>query len=208
MDAIGQRITATRRSKGLTQKAVARKLGITQSYMSYLEKGTRRLDVDLLQGIAKSLKVAPEFLLTGRARSGKSLRAAGRIPVLGCVPAGLFRFLEDGQEPLGLSQVEEYFADDSIDDPSAFAAIVSGDSMTPRFNDGDRVIFSPEADVLDGDFVLAKIDTNHGTFKQIFFEPGRTIRLAPINLEYEPILTDSHSLRACYKLIRRIERFS
>ena len=59
------RVGAVRRERGVTQLALAKRLGIKQSALSRLERRTviRRLDVQLLQRIAKALGVPLKRLL-------------------------------------------------------------------------------------------------------------------------------------------------
>lgn len=52
---IGENIKHKREEKNLTQKELAEKLGITQSMIAQLERGTKTLTVPLGQEIAKAL---------------------------------------------------------------------------------------------------------------------------------------------------------
>lgn len=56
-------IKKTRLGAGLSQKDLAEKLGVTQSYVSKIEQGQIRLDVVQLKNIAHVLKVRLEDLL-------------------------------------------------------------------------------------------------------------------------------------------------
>ena len=59
---LGDKILTLRRSKGLTQEALAAKLGVTQAALSRWEHGLREIDADTLSLIARTLGVTPEFL--------------------------------------------------------------------------------------------------------------------------------------------------
>ena len=52
-----------RRAKGLTQVALAKKLGRPQSFISKVEQGERRLDVIEFLEVARALRVDPARLL-------------------------------------------------------------------------------------------------------------------------------------------------
>ena len=52
-----------RRAAGLTQAALATKLGRPQSFISKVERGERRLDVIEFLDVARALKVDPAQLL-------------------------------------------------------------------------------------------------------------------------------------------------
>ncbi|MEM6749919.1 MAG: S24 family peptidase [Planctomycetota bacterium] len=74
----------------------------------------------------------------------------------------------------------------SMDDPDAFAARVTGDSMEPAYREGDLVIFSPAADVIDGCDCFARLEPDHETtFKRVRLDDERgLIRLEPLNPQY------------------------
>ena len=54
---IGQQIKLLREEKRLTGKDLASKIGLSQSQMSRLEKGQRRIDTEILSRIADALEV-------------------------------------------------------------------------------------------------------------------------------------------------------
>ena len=54
---IGASIGNVRRKKGLNQAQLAEKVGLTTTYMGFLEQGHRVASVDVLAAIAKTLKV-------------------------------------------------------------------------------------------------------------------------------------------------------
>lgn len=60
---LGRVISAVRERHGLKQQDVAATLGLPASYLSKIEKGTRRLDVIELLQIAKAMKVDPAELI-------------------------------------------------------------------------------------------------------------------------------------------------
>jgi transcriptional regulator with XRE-family HTH domain len=62
----GQRIRSIRDSRGLTQVEMARALGIPQSNVSAMERGTRGLTVHQVVKLAKVLKVSADEILIGR----------------------------------------------------------------------------------------------------------------------------------------------
>jgi transcriptional regulator with XRE-family HTH domain len=57
--AIGARIKELRESRSITQNEMGRTLGHTDVYISQIETGKRRIGLDLLEKIAKSLDVSP-----------------------------------------------------------------------------------------------------------------------------------------------------
>ncbi|MDD5906900.1 MAG: helix-turn-helix transcriptional regulator [Oscillospiraceae bacterium] len=55
--AIGQRIHHFRKKKGLSQMALAERVDISPTYMSYLETGIRSMGVETLVRLANALNV-------------------------------------------------------------------------------------------------------------------------------------------------------
>jgi transcriptional regulator with XRE-family HTH domain len=58
----GLQIKAARKSKGWTQRQAARKLGMTQAYLSMLENGRRRFSPSAANRLAKKLDLPPTAL--------------------------------------------------------------------------------------------------------------------------------------------------
>lgn len=59
---IGQRIAEVREQAGLTQSALARAMGISQSAVSQIESGERNPSYDMLRQVAKALDVSVAYL--------------------------------------------------------------------------------------------------------------------------------------------------
>ena len=60
---IGARIAKFRKLKKMSQKELARQIGVSNSRVSNWEQGTHRPDVDILANICKVLEVSPSELL-------------------------------------------------------------------------------------------------------------------------------------------------
>lgn len=56
---VGNRIRELRDSRGITQNELGRMIGHTDVYVSQIETGKRRIGLDLLEKIAKTLDVSP-----------------------------------------------------------------------------------------------------------------------------------------------------
>lgn len=61
---VGSNIRLLRRSKGMTQERLAEIIGVSGSYIGYLERGKRSPSLDLLAKIADAFDVEPVMLLT------------------------------------------------------------------------------------------------------------------------------------------------
>jgi phage repressor protein C with HTH and peptisase S24 domain len=126
---------------------------------------------------------------------------AGRVvPVINKVPAGYPAEFDDMGYPVGFA--DDYVRCPDIHDPNAFAVRVVGDSMQPKFSEGDVVIFSPAADVQNGDDCFVRLTNPHETtFKRVFFEPDKKVRLQPRNEMLPPIIIKGTRINGIYRAV-------
>lgn len=61
---LGEKIVYYRDKKGLTQKALAERMGITPTRLNYWEKDKREPDVKMLNLLCRTLEVDPKVLLS------------------------------------------------------------------------------------------------------------------------------------------------
>ena len=136
----------------------------------------------------------------------KSTLSAGRlVPVINKVSAGYPADFDDMDYPVGIA--DDYIRCPDLHDPNAFAVRVVGDSMEPRFCEGDIVIFSPAAEVHNGDDCFVRFAMPHETtFKRVFFEAENKIRLQPRNEKYSPTIVDGKRINGLYRAIIKHER--
>jgi SOS-response transcriptional repressor LexA len=81
--------------------------------------------------------------------------------------------------------------------------------MTPKYREGDIVIFSPAAHPKDGDDCFVRFEDGQTTFKRVFFEgsDGKgVIRLQPRNEKYRPQTIPSERISGLYKAVYRYQR--
>ena len=58
-----KKIRKYRNEAGLTQEELADKVGISRAYMGYIEQGRNMPSLEVLEKIARILKVKPSFLI-------------------------------------------------------------------------------------------------------------------------------------------------
>ncbi len=135
----------------------------------------------------------------------RSALAAGRmVPVINKVAAGYPNDFDDLDYPVGVA--DDYVRCPDVHDPNAFAVRVVGDSMEPKFKEGNIVVFSPDAEVSNGDDCFVRFTTPHETtFKRAFFEPDNKVRLQPRNENYSPIIVDGKRINGLYKAVIKYE---
>lgn len=191
-----ERIKMLREKYGMSQQELAEKVGFkTASAVNKIELGLRDLNQTKIMAFAKALHTTPAYLMgwddiaVTDEEYGKMVRAAGgvnakKIPVLGKVVAGI-----------PIDAVEEILDYEEISPEMArqgdfFALQVKGDSMEPKFSDGDVVIVRKQEDVDSGDIAIVLVNGDEATIKKLQkFDGG--INLVPSNQSY-PVLTYSY----------------
>lgn len=176
----GQRLRKARMDAGFTTaKAAAEALGMAASTYSAHENGQNDFDLDVAQVYARKFNSDAFYLLTGASQPSKitvagDLRPSNiiplreipnaeirepvmtdgsKIPVYGQAVGGV-----DGEFIMNGSILFEVMAPPNLSKISgAYAVSVAGDSMHPRYDDGEIAFVDPLRRVKKGDYVVAQI---------------------------------------------------
>ena len=155
-----ERIKNSRIAAKMTQEVLARAVGKTRNAVTQWESGASRPRLNTLEDIAGALNVSLEWLLLGNKNAGEydSQQISDRpaiklIPVYGQAVAGINgEFAFDGKKlfevpcPPQLLNVE-----------NAYGVEVAGDTMSPRYEDGEIVYVDTVRRIKKGDYVVAQI---------------------------------------------------
>lgn len=135
---------------------------------------------------------------------GSGLTSGKLAPIINKVSAGYPTDFNDLDYPVGIA--DDYVRCPDLHDPNAFAVRVVGDSMEPKFYEGNIVIFSPSMQVNSGDDCFIRFKNPHETtFKRIFFEKDDKVRLQPRNDRYSPVIVPAKKINGAYRAVRKIE---
>ncbi len=127
------------------------------------------------------------------------------VPVISNVAAGYPVDFDDMGYPAGFA--DDYVRCPDLHDPNAFAVRVIGDSMEPKFQQGDIVIFSPAVEISNGDDCFVRFTLPHETtFKQVFFEPDDKVRLQPRNHKHPPLIIEGKRINGLYRAVIKYEK--
>lgn len=177
--------------KGISQQTLADKVGVDRSTISRIENGEIETTIDNAMKIANVLKVNIEDLITKDLTfdNGTLIDVdceTIQIPVLGTIKAGIA--IEAQEDILEYVDIPK----DWVKGGKTFYGLkISGDSMFPKYNESDIVIFEHTED-----YVLAQnkdcavmVNGFDATFKNVTItEMG--ITLVPLNLNnsdnYQP----------------------
>lgn len=92
---IGQRIRKVRKARGLSQEALAEKVGISVTHMSHIETGNTKLSLPVLVSLADVLEVRTDELLYEKSAAEHSAAIEALVQILnGCTTSQL-RVIED-----------------------------------------------------------------------------------------------------------------
>ncbi len=216
---IGARIRKLRTSQNIRQNSFAEIVGCSNSYLSDIEKGRTKPSLELLIAITKNTYCDLTWLITGKgnmhkaaglqiresaAKYGTDEKIPGMVPVrpvpiLNTVPAGF------PETPIDDYIVDWVLVPIELKDPKAFALIISGKSMHPKFDDGEVVIISPAASVSNGQVGAFRINGDV-TIKRLLKKDGKTYLMAE-NPDYPPTtLKEDDELVAIGRAVYQIKK--
>lgn len=207
---IKDRIKERREAVGLSQQALGEAVGVTRGAVAQWEAGNNDPTLDKIQGLAQALKCSSEWLLTGTGvvmgtiepiRLGErqaDLSTTLPVPAVASMPIDLPEigvaaggsggdFSVNGQtidykrRPPGL-----------MSNRAAFAIRVIGESMYPRYEEGQLIYVDPKRPPRIGDDVLIELKPERGG------EPGaayikRLLAKTPTKLrlgQFNPVRED------------------
>jgi len=105
------------------------------------------------------------------------------------------------------SVADEYIRCPDLHDPQAFAARVVGDSMEPKYHEGDIVVFSPARPANDGEDCFVRFENDSATtFKRFYLDGSDRIRLQPLNNRYAAERYRREQITGLWPAVYRIER--
>lgn len=204
MSHFGSKIRAMRAERGWSQEELAQRAGLHRNTVKKLERVVAQPS-DLSH--KNRLCLATAFGMTAEMFEAQHRPAVvaqqvgdprGGIPIINRAPAGE----PVDYEHMGLDNGVGYDylprMGSGVHDPTAFAFVVVGDSMSPEFQEGDTVVCSPEAAIRDGDAVFVRLTSEHDeacTFKRVY-DRGDHVELLPDNRRYQPrMILKEHIIR-------------
>jgi SOS-response transcriptional repressor LexA len=176
-DDFSERLRLWRARQNLTQAEAARHLDIDRSYLSQVERG---------RSPGNSLRT--RFILAEKAFSqphhGNAGTAQGlrNLPVLSWAQAGTATDFDE--IPLDWNEV----VPSDVSDKRAFGVRLRGDSMEPRFSDGDIAILLPGIAPTNGEIVVANLRDEGIRCKIMHVQLDKNmITLSSYNPAYPPL---------------------
>lgn len=198
-------VDALTKTHGLKHKEIAAAIGIRATYFSQLFNG-RLPSGKIVKALALLLSQKDsqrEALSRSNVAAFPGQGAPRRVPVVAWAIAGAYLDHIGGNFSDLANQLDETVETDSKD-PNAYALIIEGDSMEPRFCAGDRIITAPNYEPRNGDLVVARLrETGQVLFKRFrrTGTEGKVIRLESLNPAYGPVEYPESAFRLIHPVI-------
>lgn len=184
MSSMGIRIRQVLEQRGISQAELARLVGVKQQTISYLCDPERPGQTSRYAvRIAEALGLNPAWLQTGEGEKKGQLDRQRKVPVL-----------TDEQVQQGTGEADVWLTTDAQIGEGAFAMEVAGNSMSPEYLAGDKIIVDPAVPPIPGDYVVAKVDNaiafrkyrprGHNDKGETYFE------LTPVNPDFPSMRSD------------------
>lgn len=218
---IGDIIRAAREDKNLSQAALARIIKTTRATVSSWEnnksqptpKNARRL----AQVLGIPLSTVGADPSTANVRLIDDPEYFRRVPLIDWIDAGKGAAAVD---PYPVGEGVEYLSVHFKVSEGTFALEISGDSMSPLFNEGDRIIVDPATEPQPNDFVAvelladgAELGSGEPVFKQYkprgLADDGTPVfDLVPLNPNHDTITVSSKNPgRVLGKVVEHRKRY-
>ena len=176
----GEKLKQFRKANKLGQVELAKIMNVANGTISMWESGQRTPDIDTIRSLAKLFHISINELIDDE--------NPARIPVLGKIPAGIpIEMIED------VLDYEDISPDMLRGGKEYFALKVKGDSMSPKFLEGDILIVRKQDDCENGDFAIVAVNGYDATFKKVI-KKENCIILQPLNPNFEPVIYDNDQI--------------
>lgn len=165
---MGEKIKFLRMENDMTLEELGNKVGVGKSTVRKWETGMiANMKRDKILKVAEALNTSPAYLMgwdnnVRPIENGTKEKKKGvSINVLGCVAAGIP--IEAIEDIIDTEQISE-----DLDATGDFFALkIHGDSMEPKFSEGDVVIVRQQEDAESGDIVIATVNGDEATCKRL-----------------------------------------
>lgn len=198
-DSWQSRIKERLKALGMTQDALAQKIGVTRSAITHYLTGRRVPSLRQFSKLAEVLEANPSWLQFGSPlespaqKVSRLMSSLHPVPILSWEEAANFRDLR----ALNLANIKEWVPNYFSQETNIYGLKIKGDAMispngqNKSYHEGDIIVVNHDGVATPGDYVVAKLlDTKELTFKQYVVDAGRRY-LKPLNPQYPTIdITD------------------
>ena len=182
------RIIELAKAQGKSMTYICNLVQRPRSYLYGVKRSDLNIPSEYFPVFANDLGTTVEYLTWQtddpnpvQTESVEKRKTAIRIPVLGRVPAGIpLEAIED------IIDFEEIPADMVRGGSEYFGLRVSGDSMYPKYLEGDIIIVRRQGTCENGQDCVVYVNGYDATLKTVYLLDNGGIRLQPVNPQYAP----------------------
>lgn len=179
---IGEKIKQLRTENKWTQQDLANRLHVGKTTVSNYETGHSDPNIDMINQLSEIFEVSVGYLLE---KNGNKIPIKDKdyttINVYGSIPAGIpIEAIED------ISDTEDISFKDFDKNKTYIGLKVEGDSMYPKYLEGDTIILELTPDCESGTDAAVYVNGYEATLKTVIKNDNGTITLMPINTSYSP----------------------
>lgn len=173
--------------KGVSSSDVSRSTGISQPALSKIERGiSENPRLQTLNLLAEYFGVSVSDLINSNLSDAteieEPLSHINYVPLISWVQAGNWQEVIDNLHPGEGERIPTVYKARE----HTYALRVHGDSMEPKFSNGDIIIVEPGEQPENGSYVVVRQNGSEATFKQLCID-GSNCFLKPLNSRY-PIM--------------------
>lgn len=184
---IGSRIRKLRKEKKLTQKDIAKILGISDAAVVHWEKDVNTPKLEFLNILAPTLDTTIDYIMYGKTETGENIKdfrpITRMLPVLTYVQCGAMTNVRS----ISAHEIDQWLPSPPEAGKNSYYLIAQGISNAPHFNDGDFICIDPDVDfssVQTGEMIVVCQD-DEATFKALIREFNSTY-LKALNENFHP----------------------
>lgn len=179
---LGQRLKALRAARQISQKDLAAQLFVSPQAVGKWEREEATPNPETVRKLSELFDVSADYLL-GRELSPNASPAshALRVPVLGVIQAGIP--MDAIEDILDWEEVPVSWASGGRE---YFGLRMKGDSMYPKYLEGDTVILRKDSACDTGDDCAVLVNGDAATLKQVLLREDGAVELRPVNPTYPP----------------------
>lgn len=171
-----------RERKNITQQELADDLNISQQQIARYENNQRQFKQDFLFTLANYFKISiNEFFPPTKYDNAEPITNTVKIAIYGSIKAGIP--LESQNDIIDYMEISKEWVKGN---KKIFGLKISGDSMTPKYDDGDIVLFEQTNDIetYKNKDCAVMINGTLSTFKKLTINDSGMI-LQPYNTDYD-----------------------
>lgn len=181
---------------GATMEDIGKIVGVSKATVQRWESGEiANVRRDKIVKLAQALKTTPAYLMGWESEEKNNTKELDysklgfKIPVLGNIAAGV-----PVEAMLNFVDWEEITQEQALTG-EFFGLQIKGDSMEPKFSEGDVVIVRRQPDCETGQIAVIIVNGCDATVKRIKKRP-EGIMLIPTNPDYEPMFYSSAEMES------------